>query len=123
MANPLLGEVTVELGGKPYTLVYDVNGACVAEDAMGGVSTNEMMDRFTGNRLGMLGFRAIIFGAMQRHHAGSSPSLEATGRLLAELPLSKIQQLVFQVLRASLGAAEEGDGGDAATGEGAAPTG
>jgi hypothetical protein len=66
MANPLRGEASFKAGDQSYTLAYDINALCEAEDAS-GLPIGELLGHLeTGASLKVL--RAVIWAGLQRHH-------------------------------------------------------
>jgi hypothetical protein len=67
MANPLRGEAAIKAGGVDYTLVFDINALCEAEDAL-GIDTGAILDALAGNTA-MKVTRALLWAGLQRHHS------------------------------------------------------
>lgn len=67
MANPLVGEVVLPLGEATYTLQYDVNALCEAEEAL-DASVEEILERITAKRPRMVVLRGLLWAGLRRHH-------------------------------------------------------
>lgn len=85
MANPERGELALKVGDQTYTLVLDLNAICEIEEAM---STNGQLVTIAqvfiaAAHLSTRHVRVLLWGALQRHHKGTS--LEFAGSLLEEL--------------------------------------
>jgi hypothetical protein len=102
MANPHMGEVAVEIGGTPYTLVFNVNAICEIEDLLGRTwidiarelqtwapktaangkpaqeTEAETLDR--ASRVDMRLIRALFWGALREHH--DEVTLKQAGALM-----------------------------------------
>lgn len=77
MANPRRGEVDVELGGQPYTLVYDFNALSEIEAAFGDKSIDELF--FAGNMSRRVLREAIRVG-LERKYRKHTP--KQVGRMI-----------------------------------------
>lgn len=98
MANFLRGEGVLSHGEDNYTLVLDMNAftEAGAELDMGIVTLMNELDRKDGDiKLHVL--RAIVFGALRRHH----PEMTATdaGDLIQDCGLPKIMGVISDIVK------------------------
>jgi hypothetical protein len=81
MANALKGEAELVAGDKTYTLVFDINSLCEAEDAA-GMETRDILTALEhGNPIKVL--RALVYAGLQRKHPchliGAGEVVQAAG--------------------------------------------
>ena len=69
MSNPLRGEATLAAGGIAYTLVYDINALCMAQEAV-DVDIDVLLEEVErGKRLSII--RALLWAGLARRHSCS----------------------------------------------------
>ncbi|RZJ01815.1 MAG: hypothetical protein EON90_02060 [Brevundimonas sp.] len=81
MANKAKGEAGVEIGGKTYTLVFNVNALCEVEYIL-DKSTDRILEALTHSPpLNVV--RALLWGGLRQHH----PDLDliAAGDLIEQM--------------------------------------
>jgi hypothetical protein len=79
MANRERGEVTLAAGADSYTLALTVNALCEVQ-AKTGKTYAEILHAV--KRIDVVAIRALIFHALQRHHAKEFPNEKLVGDLL-----------------------------------------
>lgn len=83
-AGNATGEVILDVGGKAYTLILDIQGICALEDLFSTpdreVSFHEVLARVQRNSVRHI--RGIVWASLRRHHA--SMSLEDAGDLIQQ---------------------------------------
>jgi hypothetical protein len=65
MGNPFRGEAELKVGDQSYRLALDINGFIEAEEAS-GLDTQALLAGVDASSF--KAFRAILFGALRRHH-------------------------------------------------------
>lgn len=102
MANALTGEVPFTAGGATYKLVFDVNAFCLAEEALDGMTTDEMLDMLRRKRVGFRLVRAVIYAGLQANHPCH---LIRAGEIISDAGLPASRSAVIAGFEAALAAA------------------
>lgn len=100
------GEVTLEDGDESLLLVFNVESFIVAEALLDGKSTYQIINDLERSGTNFTALRAILHGAMQRHHKG--PPSDASG-VIDRLGYATVYATVMVGLNAAFGPAEGGD--------------
>jgi hypothetical protein len=90
MANPLKGEVSIEVDGETYTLVYSLNTLCEIEDKLGGAVSDIASLGASGRRWNTL--RTVFWAALQDYHP--EITLQQAGRMVSAMGLTKADEAV-----------------------------
>ena len=94
LANPVRGEITIEIEGQTYVLVFDFNVLCVLEDRL-DLGVREIVAKMSGDMRG--GFlRTLLWGALQTHQPDIT-ELEA-GRLIGLVGLQPAIDKLMQAV-------------------------
>lgn len=93
MANALKGEIEVTIDGAAYTLCFTTNAIAQVEQLLGGESIGEIAQRIAK----VEHQRALLWGALQKHHSGVT--LLAAGALMDEFEAG-LEPLVEALARA-----------------------
>lgn len=89
MSNPHRGEVDLQVGGKTYTIVLDINAICELEQLL-GKSVAEI-----GRDMGrILNMRAMLWAGLRARH---QVTLEEVGEILQQ---AGMQQAVVKIKEA-----------------------
>ena len=102
MPNPHAGEVTITIGGRPYTLVYDWTAIATLTDAFGKEFDSvlgEAMDKLDTAILA----RALEIG-LRKHHPGN---LDAAAIMQASPPLISVNSAISEALTRAFWGAEK----------------
>jgi hypothetical protein len=67
MGNAVKGEVSFAQGGDTFTLVYDVDALCVAEEAL-DMAVEDILAQLNAKRRKMGVVRAVLWAGLRRHH-------------------------------------------------------
>jgi len=113
MPNPLKGEVSIGLGKETFTLFYDVDTLCVAEDLL-NLSTAEILSGVTARKVRMGFMRGLLWAGLRQHHPDLS-LVEVGERFLGPggIGVSGAQVKILDALAAAFPVAKDG-GGEAA---------
>lgn len=103
MSNPLRGEATLAVGAQSYTLVFDINALCAAQDVV-KIDLDAMLEELASFRNISL-LRAMLWAALLRNHP--SVSLMQVGDIIGE---AGMQQSFGAVLKAVAAAFPPPDG-------------
>ncbi len=103
MANPHKGEAKIDVAGRSYTLVFDINAMCEVEYILDMDADRILRTLVKSPSLHLI--RALLWGGLRRHHAdvdlyaagdlveqmgGAGPALDGIGRALqASFPDAK----------------------------------
>lgn len=79
MANSQRGEVSLDVGGKTYTLRPSFNAICAAEDKTGKRSSTLQLEAELGD---MRATRALIWAFLQPCHGNEFDTLEKAGEFV-----------------------------------------
>lgn len=102
MANRFLGEATIEVDGRQYTLRCDFNAMCEFEDAT-GEDALAVFERFETGKVGVKTMRAMMWAFMQHHQPEAT--LQDAGDLL-----SADANAMMTVIKAASPTAKEAEG-------------
>lgn len=72
MANTVLGDVALQLGGESFTLRLDMNAWCELEAETGQLGHDVLATVADPARRSMRLQRALAWAALQRHHPGTT---------------------------------------------------
>ena len=64
--NALKGEAVLDAGGESYTLVFDINALCEAEDAL-AMDVDQLLARYASGTSTRI-VRALVWAALQAKH-------------------------------------------------------
>jgi len=103
MANAAKGHAALEVAGKTYTLAMTLNALCEIEERFGGM--DEVESRLEKPR--MSDIRALLFCALQEHHAEEFPDERAVGSVVS---LTEGVAAVTRAMQAAFPTAEGGEG-------------
>jgi hypothetical protein len=106
MANPLRGEVALEIAGASYQLVFDVNAFCHAQEAL-GKKPLEMVADFSSDPDDLVTLRGLFWAGLQKHHACH---LIAAGELLSDAGQPAVRAALAEGLAAAFGLADKEEG-------------
>ena len=67
MTNPINGAKTININGKAYTFILDMNALCDLEDIT-GKNAITILGEADNDVVSMKDLRALIFCALKRHH-------------------------------------------------------
>ncbi|MDO7841078.1 hypothetical protein [Sphingomonas immobilis] len=100
--NPLRGEADLVAGDQTYKLVFDVNAFICAEQALGGMTTDEIVERYerTQAKADMTLLRALVYGGLQREHPCH---LIQAGEIVADAGIASVRDAVRTGLGAAFG--------------------
>lgn len=101
--NPLRGESSVEIGGKPYQLTFDVSAFIFAQQAT-GKKMMEMISSFSDDPDDLITLRAMVWAGLQRKHPVAIGEVDD---LLSTAGLAKARAAVSEGLAAAFGGPEE----------------
>jgi hypothetical protein len=105
MANPLKGEVALQVGGTTYTLRLATNAIVSAETLLdkGVGEIAAMLQDPASFRLGTA--RALLFAALQERHP--EITLEGAGELIGDVGIPKIVSTLAASMRAAFPSVKE----------------
>lgn len=88
--------VTIDINGKTYTLVLDVNALCVLENVM---STEKKEATYAqvlamAERGQLVALRAVVWAALRQHH--KEVTLEDVGKLIEEIGVGELDAKLKQ---------------------------
>lgn len=101
MANAQRGGVTLEAGGKAYTLSFSINAMCELEDAF-GKPVMEVIEDFQnadtdGSKLSIKTVRVLIWAALIDHHPEMTQ--QDAGRLTIGTDMNTVMEKVGLALQ------------------------
>lgn len=109
MANANKGEVSIECGGKVYTLSFSVNAMCAVEDHFGGKPIGEIVAAMDGKKtVPMKTVRAMVWAGFQDHHDGMT--LKQAGAIMSEVGIPAMIGKIGRAFELAFPAAEGGTG-------------
>lgn len=107
MANPVRGQVEIEVEGETFTLVFDVNALCALEGRL-GQTADQIVARFaltvSGSRLDLTLLRALLWASLIEHHDMSEKD---AGRLLSRAGMELVGAKVAEAIERAFPEAEE----------------
>lgn len=106
MANPLRGEVDLVVGDVSYKLALDVNAFCAIEGLL-KMRPLEIVQAFTDAPDGLVVPRALLWGALQKHH---EMTLWDAGNLLADVGMIEARAALSEALAAMFGMEKQPEG-------------
>jgi uncharacterized protein HemX len=82
MANREKGEISIEIGGKPYTLVLNTNALVELQDVLSTPKALATIDEIYArvNQGSLRHVRAMVWAALRKYH--SDLTLESVGELI-----------------------------------------
>lgn len=104
MSNPLRGEATLVAGTAAYTLVFDINALCLAEEAL-GMEVDELLARYSGGTSARL-VRGLVWAALQAKHPCS---LAEAGAIISEVGFVEAKATLEKALLLAMPVQEEGE--------------
>jgi hypothetical protein len=102
MANRFLGEATVDVDGRRWTLRCDFNAMCEFEDATGKDALT-VFGEFETGKVGVKDMRAMMWAFLQHHHPDAT--LQDAGDLL-----SANVNAMMEVIKSASPTADEAEG-------------
>jgi hypothetical protein len=105
VANPLRGEASFEVEGKPYRIHFTWNAAAEYEDVTGRALSDALLD-VAKQRLSAKSLRAFLWAGLQEHH--SEVTLRDAGDLLAKVGRKEAQRVMGVAMRYYFPELEEG---------------
>jgi hypothetical protein len=102
MANPLRGEAEIE--GTKYTLVYDMNTLCEAEDVL-GVKIPALTVSLAEGDVGFKTIRGLVWAGLQEKH---ECSVREAGTIISDAGMDPVMAAVQKALTAAFPSAGEG---------------
>lgn len=90
MSNAQRGSVTLEVGGKVYTLRLTLNALCELEDLLSTPKEQVTFQQVTAmaEKGSLRHVRAVVWAALREHHP--EMSLRAAGEVIQEYGLSEL---------------------------------
>lgn len=90
MANPVRGEVSLDVGDQHYVLVFGTNAICALEEHF-GVKAPQLAHLFDeSTELGIKELRVILWAGLQDRH--EEFTLKAVGRLIDEVGMGEMTE-------------------------------
>ena len=105
MANPLRGEASFEVEGKPYRVKFDWNAAAEYEDATGRALSDALLD-VAKQRLSAKSLRAFLWAGLQANHP--EVAIRDAGDILAKIGRKEAQRVMGVAMRYYFPELEEG---------------
>ena len=103
MSNPLRGEAALVVGEVSYTLVFDINALCLAEEAL-GMEVDELLARYSAGTSARL-VRGMIWAALQAKHPCT---LDAAGAIISEVGFVPAKAALEKALLLAMPVQDEG---------------
>lgn len=94
MANPLRGEVDVQVGDKSYVLRFSINAMVAAESVMGLGISDIIAELQASPKLGTL--RTVMWAGLREYQP--KITLDAVGDIIGELGLQKAGEIIGDAL-------------------------
>lgn len=104
-ANPMRGEALLGEGADAYKLVLDVNAWCAIQPSL-GMKPMEVVGSFENHPDDILVTRALLWGALQKHHACH---LIEAGEIMADAGFLPTRAALAECLAAAFGASDAED--------------
>ena len=102
MANPQRAEVSITLDSVPYTLKFDFNAICEAEEEVGGPVLKKEM--------GLREIRALVWAGLGAKNGHRRPTVQQVGSMFGNMKaFVEIQGQISQALEAFMGEDVEKD--------------
>jgi hypothetical protein len=108
MANRHRGEITAELGGKPYTLCLTLGALAEIEDAYGGEDLIAIAERFERGRIGATDAIRVIGAGLRG--AGNAISNGEVAAMTVTGGAAGYLDIVVRLLKATFAPGETGAG-------------
>ena len=102
MANPHRGETELHVDGQTYTLAFDINAICDAED-QSGKAINEIM----GDIARVSTLRMLLRSSLQKHHSGIT--VEQAGDIMGAVGIPATLTAITAALNLAFPKPKKGD--------------
>ena len=96
MSNPLRGEASFEIDGKPFHVRFTWNAAAEYEEVAGKPLSDALLD-VAREKLSARSLRAMLWAGLQEQHP--DVTLKETGRLIDKLGRREAQRVMGVALR------------------------
>lgn len=100
--NRLKGESVLEVDGKPYTLVFDINALCEVEDEL-GMDVDMLLAKYASGTSAKI-VRGMIWAALQKNHPCT---VDEVGDLMSAVGFQESKQALERAMAAAFPPPEE----------------